>query len=318
MTWRTCFTSGLSSALVLMLLSGCSAGKSFTLAFAPEVGEKRILEVDNDFAVAFTVLGQTASAGVRGGRRMLVKVTDVAPDGLVSMSMTFTEVRLDADLGAMDAFDFVDGASLDPGDYRDVIQGVVGETVNLKLTPDGEIRYIMGIHDLPDRLLHKAEVPYGPKRNTLAKLLKDEFSQSTFEEGVTEIFSAYRSAPTKEGDTWQETQSIATEFPVELRNNFVLTSLQGGAAQVRSTINVSGNESVESEILPGLSATVSLSGTGASDYRLNTDTTWLEEYTSHIDVPGSASVSIPGLGSITMNLKLVGSSSARMLPADSV
>jgi len=305
----------LGCALLLAVagLCGCGApGNTWSGAFTPAVGDTRHFDVEEEVTIALTVQGQSSSATVSSHEQLLVEVTDVAADGLVTLEVTFEGIDLTADLAIMDTFDFIDGEALDPEEYRDIVQGAVGETVTVKVDPAGEVRYTMGIRDLPDRLLHKAEFPYGPRRNTLVMLLKDQFSQFAFEEGLTAIFDGYRNVPTRPGESWQRTRDVVGDFPVKLDETITLTSLAGGKACLNDEMRITGQDALAEDLLPGLTATLNLAGSGTRDYRLDAATSWLEEFTETGRVPGTARIVVTGLGSLDININIISSTRVRV------
>ena len=145
----------------------------------------------------------------------MIKMTveDVAPDGVATVRQTFESVKMEMNgpMGHIEYDTAVPGSSANPmiQSMRQVLGGMVGESVVVVQAADGSVRKVEGASRILDKIVKgMGDDPSARAASQgLRSLLSDEALTATIEQS----FSKFPADPVKAGDTWDGRLSMGSE-----------------------------------------------------------------------------------------------------------
>lgn len=248
------------AAVVLSMLGGCDSspaprGEKIELKLNLKPGDKRRLTADMDLNIDAQAKRQRQKVNMSMSFGMSFEVLDVDDEGVHTLKTTYDRVRVKISGGPQTiAYD-----SDSPGGGQDpmgqVFGAMVGSTLTLKVTPDGQTLDVQGMEEMADKMADK-----------LPPQARAGFEQQM--EGMTNSFDQMMSVlprkPVDIRDTWSGSMNMAADpnMPMKVDATYTLYDRKDGVAIVKVDGKIKGGKG--------------LSGTMKGTMRIDEKTGWTE------------------------------------------
>ena len=221
-------------ALLALVASAASASaQGVTLRYRWTKGET--------VTYRMTMLTASAATGMPGVAEMKVDQTmtqvvtmmveDVASDGATTLRQTFVSVKMEMNgpIGHVAYDTAAPRANANPivQSIRQVLDGMVGESVTVVQAPDGAVRKVEGASRILDKIVKS--MPDGPSSQAASQGLRSLLSDEALKTTMEQSFSKFPQHPVKPGDTWDGQMSVGNEASGRIGGTvtFTLKSLEG-------------------------------------------------------------------------------------------
>lgn len=234
-----------------------AAAQKVTLRWKYQAGSEMVYRVKNHQDVFVSVGGAMSSDQTQ---TMRWKVTDVAPNGDATVSMTTERLQIESQgMGQNVKYDSDSGeAPTDPQAKMAAAMASVGYT--MVISPDGSVKSIQGLDQVREKML--AALP--PEQVAMAQSMGGElFSEETLTRMAQQNVQLFPDAPVGPGDTWERSFTVSVPVLGSMTTNTTYTL--GGTEQqdgrTIATISTSGTMSMGGDSTSAMPMTVNLGDT---------------------------------------------------------
>jgi len=119
---------------------------------------------------------------------------------------------------------------------------LVGLGFTATITPTGKVTAVEGLDAMFAELLRKLELPDGPSKAAVQKVLADQFGEQAMKEHLENMFTLYPDAPVAVGESWRRRVVVTKGFPVVIDGTYTLKDRSDGTAHVEVKATLSPNE----------------------------------------------------------------------------
>ena len=119
---------------------------------------------------------------------------------------------------------------------------LVGLGFTSTVTPTGKVTAVGGLDAMFESMLKKLDLPEGPARANVRKVLTEQFGEEAMKQNLQNLFAFYPDAPVAVGDTWQRRVVVSKGFPVVIDATYMLKGRAGGVATIDVKATLSPNE----------------------------------------------------------------------------
>ncbi len=247
----------LSMLVAAALVAQPVAAQKVTLRWKYQAGSEMVYRVKNHQDMIASVGGAMTSDQTQTLRW---KVTDVAPNGDATISMTTERVQIEMQgMGQNVKYDSDSGEP--PADQQTkVAAAMAGLSYTMVVSPDGSVKSIQGIDKLREQML--AALP--PEQVAMMQSVAGEmFSDETITRMAQQNVQIFPDAPVGPGDTWERSFTVSVPVLGSMTTNTTYTL--GGTEQrdgrTIATISTSGTMSMGGDSTSALPMTVDLGAT---------------------------------------------------------
>jgi len=177
---------------------------------------------------------QKIEINTTNGMGMEYRVTDVDAAGITSLKLTYRSmfVKIQTRMGAgkftKSEYDSARPPVVLPAEFKPMA-ALVGQSISVKLGPDGRVRSMQGLDALMTKMLNQ----YTPaERKMMEQMFKSVFSEDTMKEMIQRSMAPFPNYPIGIGDSWQQKTSLTKGFPLTLSNTMTLKERRDGIALV--------------------------------------------------------------------------------------
>lgn len=221
-------------ALLALVASAASASaQGVTLRYRWTKGETVTYRMTMRTASAAT--GMPGAAEMKVDQTMTQVVTmlveDVAPDGAATLRQTFASVKMEMNgpMGRVEYDTAAPSANANPmvQSMRQVLGGMVGESVTVVQAPDGSVRKVEGASRILDKIV-KGQ-PDGPSAQAASQALRSLLSDEALKTTMEQSFSKFPQNPVQPGDTWDGQMSMGNDAAGRIGGTvtFTLKAVEG-------------------------------------------------------------------------------------------
>lgn len=120
---------------------------------------------------------------------------------------------------------------------------LVGLGFTSTITPGGKVTAVEGMGAMFDGMLKKLDLPPGAQRDTVRKVLAEQFGEEAMKQNLQNLFAIYPDDPVAVGDSWRRRVVVSKGFPVVIDATYTLKGRDAGVATVEVKASLSPNES---------------------------------------------------------------------------
>lgn len=294
-------------------VAGC-AGKPFSPAFQPQVGDRHYVDIATDTSIRISLQGLGADLTITNTVDMGLDmtVTEVRPEGGAKMEVTIGKVNLRQGAPKIAGMDL--GALM--GEAQRATSRAFAKARGHKFTvtvmPDGTPIPGEGMRGLAESVLEGAGLDEMSEMG--AQLARDAVTQGlsaeSLEQSVRQIFAGYRGLPTKVGEAWTKNESIDVPMPIQAAATYTLESLDEASFGVSRSAQMAASGLPRdlpgmADLPTGVNLDLKLHGLGNSTLRMDRQSTWPKAIETNFDLKGMLTAGGPG-GGMTIDMSILG------------
>jgi hypothetical protein len=171
---------------------------------------------------------------------------------------------------------------------------LAGQQFTFVLTRDGKVTEVRGVQEMLDAVVSKLDLPPGPTRDAMAKMMKEQFGETAMKEQMQNLFAFYPAQPVGVGESWTHNVRIRMGFPMVLENTYTLKSRQGGLATIAVETRLSSNPDAKPMELGTVSIGYALTGTQGGESTVDEATGWTTGAKLKQDIAGDMTMTAGG------------------------
>jgi len=175
---------------------------------------------------------------------MEYRVTGIDGDGNASVRLTYksavlkSQSRLGSAAATKTEYDSTSPPKVIPAVARP-LAALIGQTVSIKLGPDGSVRAMQGMEALMTKMLNK----FAPaERKIVEPMLKQQFSEASMKEMYQPGMTSYPSHAVGIGDAWNQKITLTKGFPLTMSNTMTLRERRAGLAFIDIISTITFNQ----------------------------------------------------------------------------
>jgi len=178
---------------------------------------------------------------------------------------------------------------------------LVGQTLTMKIHPDGSVSDVKGVEALLNRIVKSLELPDPAMKQMVVDQLEAQFGATGMKQLMEQALGFLPDRPVGEGDSWTHEVKVPGQFPMRLATKYQVKGIRDGTV----TLDVSGK--IVEEAQPGVmqigpvAMQVELSGTQSGTMKLNQATGMVREsvlkqvFTGKMTPSGMSDDAMPGM-----------------------
>ena len=260
--------------VVLGAAAACDGIGKVRLALRLAKGARYEVSLKADQFVSQTVMGVAQDVRQAIATDYAVTVEDVDSKGNTTLGFIYERiaVRISSPLGGMEYDSAAPPADVPPG--LSAYAAIIGKGFAITVTPDLKISRVTGIDELLASILEPFAALDEQTRQSVEKMLREEFGEDAIRQTVEQSFRIYPDGPVGVGEQWSRTMRLRAGFPMILETTYTLAARKDGLATlaVRGAIR-SDPESPDLEIGP-MKLRVDLNGAQTGTTQVDEKTGW--------------------------------------------
>ena len=185
-----------------------------------------------DSKVVQTMGGQQQTIDQSMAIYYTMKVTDVAADGTMDVTVTYDRVRMNMKNPAGNIE--YDSDKTKPEETPMMARGfagLVGSKLDLKITPKGKVTDVKGADELLKRMIDKMELQE-PQKSMVETQLKQQFGPEAIRKSFEQMTAFYPEKPVAPGESWTQKVPLAMGFPILTETTYTLKEVKGDAVVI--------------------------------------------------------------------------------------
>jgi hypothetical protein len=226
------------------------------------------------------------------GYRM--EVQDVDAEGRATLRTVYQDVsfRQEGPAGLVE-FDSDKPAENVPAAARG-FAALAGQQFTIVLTRDGKVTEVRGVQEMLDAIIHKLELPPGPTRDGMAKMIREQFGETAIKEQMQNLFAFYPAQPVGVGESWTHNVRVTMGFPMVLENTYTLKARKAGVATIAVETKLSPNPDAKPMEMGPVTIAYGLSGTQGGETFVDEATGWTTGAKLKQDIGGDMTMTAGG------------------------
>ncbi len=219
---------------------------------------------------------------IQMGLNCLVKSVDT--DGNYNLDVTYQSLMYKI-TGLLQPIDY-DSKAADNKDFP--LAGLVGQTYQVTLAPNGKILDVQGADQIVDRLVDdiQAQVPAEVKSLLSKDALKYQFGDKATQEMMMNVICTFPDHRVENGDHWQQEFALKYGYPVKINTEY---TLEKSNAQV-ATIDVKSSRTPLADApamtVGNISFSYELNGQDTGKIEVDAKTGWITNATINSKLTG--------------------------------
>ena len=154
------------------------------------------------------------------------------------------------------------------------------------ITPTGRVTAVEGLDAMFAEMVRKLELPEGPQKAAVQKVLAEQFGEETMKQNLQNVFALYPDTPVAVGESWQRRVVVSKGFPVIIDATYTLKGREGGVARVEIKSTLSPNEAAGPVDLGTGKMSYDLKGEQSGTAEIDEATGWTRSLTTSQVVSG--------------------------------
>ena len=182
---------------------------------------------------------------------MRYDVLEVDPQGIATVKLTYSEIQNTTRTPNGDVV--YDSTRPKPvskasAPLDQVYGSLLGQSITMKIAPDGRISDVQGLENLMTRLMNSFQQPGMSPQAVAAmqKTMKESFGDQFVKSAMQQTAVLYPEKPVGVGDSWPYRITVSSSFPLAISGTRTLTARRNGI----STIDEKSNISIENSAAP--------------------------------------------------------------------
>ena len=119
---------------------------------------------------------------------------------------------------------------------------LAGLGFRITITPAGKVTKVEGLDEMFAEMVRRLELPAGPARAAVQKVLAEQFGQEAMKQQLQNMFAIYPDKPVAAGESWQRRVVVSKGFPIEIEATYTLKGRSGGVARIETKATISPND----------------------------------------------------------------------------
>ena len=165
--------------------------------------------------------------------------------GNMLIAVRYNRIKFNSKIGPQ----VIEYDSDNPPDYYEPatigFKATVGSTINIEITPNGEILEIVGIDEIINNILADANLPETEFKAKFESDIRNQFGYEATKQAFEQITSFYPNQPKMVGETWSNDMNISLGFPMIINSDYKLDSSDDGISQIAVNSIVASPDSSE-------------------------------------------------------------------------
>lgn len=164
---------------------------------------------------------------------------------------------------------------------------LVGLGFETTLTPTGQVTAVGGLEEMFAEMVRRLELPDGPAKAAVQKLLADQFGEEAMKQNLQTMFAFYPDKPVATGESWERRVVVSKGFPAILEATHTLKSRAAGVARIDTRATLSPNDAAGPVDLGTGKMSYQLKGDQAGVADVDEATGWTRSMTTEQTVTGT-------------------------------
>jgi hypothetical protein len=162
-------------------------------------------------------------------------------DANTEINLTYKRVKIFQDYG----HEAAEYDSDNPPNYLDPsMKGMAtlpGTKLLIRMKSDGRVTDIQGIDEMLDKMIAAMALPDTPQRDMMVANLRQQFGAEGIKQSLEQITAFYPPKPVSTGESWQNSITMVSGFPMEIKSTYTLKSRENKRAIIDVVSDVSSN-----------------------------------------------------------------------------
>jgi hypothetical protein len=219
------------------------------------------------------------------GYSVAVKEVDGAGNMKVTTRYDSILFRQKGPSGAVEYDSQAEGKQVPPA--AKAFAALTGLEYGATLTPTGQVKAVEGLDAMLAEMVRKLELPDGPTKAAVQKVLAEQFGEDAMKRNVQSLFALYPEQPVAVGDSWQRKVVVTRGFPVIIEGAYTLKGRQDGIATVEVKAALSPNEAAGAVDLGTGKMSYDLKGEQSGTVQIEESTGWTRSLATEQLVSGT-------------------------------
>ena len=164
---------------------------------------------------------------------------------------------------------------------------LLGLGFKMTLTPAGKVTAIEGLDDMFAEMVRRLELPEGPAKQAVQKVLAEQFGEETMKQNLQTMFALYPEQPVAAGEAWPRRIVVNKGFPIVIEGTYTLKERSGGVARIEIKAQVSPNDAAGPVDLGTGKMSYDLRGEQRGTAELEEATGWTRALTTEQELAGT-------------------------------
>lgn len=276
-----------------------AAGGKVLLQLRLKAGQVHKLQMTTNQKISQKIMGQEQDVTQEFGLGYSMEVLKVADNGNATVKLTYNSARMKQETPAgKTEYDSARKDESVPPAARP-FAALLGQSLQLEMTPQGSIVKIEGVDKLIDALLKAIELPAGADKAVLEKAFREQFGDEAVKENMTQMFAAYPKTAVGVGESWKKKATMTKPFPMTTDSTWTLKSLKGGVAVLDIQTKLRANPEGPPMKMGPMTIRPDLSGQQSGTQDVDTATGWLksckltQEFSGKLKMEGAPGMTQP-------------------------
>lgn len=262
-----------------------SAGPKVDLKLNLAEGKTYKLMTTTDQDIQQKPMGQTQNMEQTIGLGLTHTVEGLTEDGNAVVKVTYEKVRYVNDGNPVLGRTEYDSDN-PPAEVPLMAQGfagLVGQSFNMTITPEGKVTDISGVEDMISKMADGMDVSEAEKAQ-MKEQLKMQFGDQALKESMENTMAIYPENPVGVGDTWEKEVSITSGFPMTVKNRYTVKSVSDSRVILDVESDVTTNDAAMD--VGGMNIDYDLGGSQSGVIEIDRNTGWVVKSTMTQDING--------------------------------
>jgi hypothetical protein len=216
---------------VLILASAISFGDDkVALKLTLTKGKTYLIKTTTQAKIVQTEKGKDQKRSQTIAMTLSYQVQDVDASGLATVKITFTaaKYKMITSFGVIE-YDSQNTKSPPPASAL-AFSAMVGQTLTIKLTPNGKVSSITGVDAMVDKMVKKINMG-----SNIGSMLKQQFGEEQIKEMIEGSLTVYPETPIGPGDTWTKKTTVSRGYPIVMDSKYQVKERKDGIITVDVT-----------------------------------------------------------------------------------
>ena len=157
---------------------------------------------------------------------------------------------------------------------------LVGLGFGMTITPAGRVTAVEGLDAMFDGMIQKLDLAPGPQRETVRKVLTEQFGEEAMKQNLQNLFAIYPEQPVAVGESWRRRVVVTKGFPVTIDATYALEQRDAGVATLGVNATLTPNEAAGPLELGTGKMSYDLKGELSGTARVDEATGWTKSLTT--------------------------------------
>ena len=227
-------------------------------------------------------------------------VEDVDADKIASVKFTYHSISFEQNDPMKTVKYDSSESSAGTNPTTKAFSALVGQSLWMKIAPDGSIRDVQGMDQLIAHVMKSMDMPDGHMKSSMEENLKKQFG----DQGVKDLMAAsitgvYPDSPMGKGDSWKKRVAMSAGMSMILENNCTLRDRKNGVAIVDVHTKIMPNTEAPPTDMGFVKVSYDISGVQEGTLEIDETTGWIisgkftQEFSGTVKMEGMVSREMP-------------------------